>query len=82
MTPTSTSSRSCDDPAEAVAHVVERGAQLRAAEERALRDAAEAGTAAAEAGGRDGGAAVPRGGTDGRPDDVAAGPAGSPAAGE
>jgi uncharacterized protein (TIGR00730 family) len=37
-----------DDPADAVAHVVERGAQLRAAEDAALREAAEA-EAAAEA---------------------------------
>ena len=41
-----------DDPADAVAHVVERGAELRAAEEAALREAAAAEQAAEEAGRR------------------------------
>jgi uncharacterized protein (TIGR00730 family) len=80
-----------DDPGEAVAHVVERGAQLRAAEDAALREAAAAEAAAAEAGARAAaraGRAAPgrpgtvRSGGPARTGDVGPDPAGSPAAGE
>jgi uncharacterized protein (TIGR00730 family) len=70
-----------DDPAEAVAHVVERGAQLRAAEEHALREAAAAETAAARAGDRAAGSRRGRGG-DARPGDAPSGPAGAAVARE